>query len=113
MRVSLVRMPVRTMGQVYVLWSQWVQFLQRLYNDRYIPVRCPMVLDLVEPSSLRWGEVDTQQRDRCTVNELLHNRVIECVGSDQVADVSDELGHRLRVVLVNFGAYVRPNFNIR
>ena len=77
-------MSLRTMSQVSVLWSEWVQFLQRLDNGRYIPVRCPMVLDRMEPSSLGWGEVDTQQSDCCTVYELLHNRAIERVGSDQV-----------------------------
>jgi hypothetical protein len=77
-------MSLRTMSQVSVLWSEWVQFLQRLDNGRYIPVRCQMVLDRMEPSSLGWGEVDTQQPDLCTVHELLHNRAIERVGSDQV-----------------------------
>ena len=105
-------MSFRTMGQVSVLWSQWVQFLQRLHNGCYMAVRCPMVLDQVEPSSLRWGEVDTQQPDCYTVHELLRNRVIERVGSDQVADMNDELCHRLRV-LGQLRASVSPNVNIR
>ena len=39
--------------------------------------------------------------DRCTVHELLHDGVVERVGPDQVADVSDELGYRLMVEIVD------------
>ena len=34
------------------------------------------------------------------VHELLHDGVVECIDSDQIADVSDELGHRLMVEVV-------------
>ena len=64
-----------------------------------------MGLDWMEPSGLRWCEQDTEQPDRCTVHELLHDGVVEPVGPDQVADVSDELGYRLMVES-------QPNFNI-
>ena len=36
----------------------------------------------------------------CFVYELLHDGVVECIDSDQIADVSDELGHRLMVEVV-------------
>ena len=32
--------------------------------------------------------------------ELLHDGVVECIDSDQIADVSDELGHGLMVEVV-------------
>ena len=60
-----------------------------------------MGLDWMKPSGLRWCEQDTEQPDRSIVHELLHDRVVECVGPDQVADVSDELGYRLMVEVVD------------
>ena len=65
------------------------------------PSPCPMGLDWMEPSGFQWGEQDTEQPDRSTIHELLHDGVVECVGSDQVPDVSDELGYRLMVEIVD------------
>ena len=50
---------------------------------------------------LRWCEQDTEQSDSSTVHELLHDGVVECVSSDQVPDVSDELGYRFMVEIVD------------
>ena len=71
------------------LWSQWVVLLQRLDDGRYVPIRRPMAIDRMAPSCLRWLEVEAEQRDRCSVDEQLHHRVIESIASDQGVDGGD------------------------
>ena len=74
--------------------------LQRLDDGRYIPIRRPMVIDRMAPSCLRWLEVETEQRGRCSADEQLHHRVIESIVSDQVVDVGDEFSHGRTVKIV-------------
>ena len=69
------------------LWSQWVVLLQRLYNDRYVPVLRPMMLD------------------------RSHRNASQSHRTDQIVDVEDEFGHGRTVEIIS-APVLKSTYNV-